>query len=164
MRQRIVMLELDHFRVDHDEAHFFRREPEQHAGDEGIDADAFASTSCTGNEQMRHLREVGDDRFAVNVFAERERNSALCFRFFPIGRFKQLAQRHRDFARVCQLDTDRVFPGDGRENVNPLRSGGAREVALETHDFVHSHAFGRINFVTRNRRAFGNVAGRNGDS
>ena len=33
MRQRVVMLQLDHFRVDHDETQLFRREPEKHAGD-----------------------------------------------------------------------------------------------------------------------------------
>jgi len=112
VRKRIVMLKLDHFRIDHDKAQFFRRESEEHARDERIDADAFASTSRTGDEQMRHLREIGDDRFAVDVFAERERDFASRFRFIPIRGFQQLAQRHRDFARVGELDPDQIhLPG-----------------------------------------------------
>ena len=31
-----------------------------------------------GDEQMRHLREIGDDRLAVNILAERERELRLC--------------------------------------------------------------------------------------
>ena len=107
---------------------------------------------------MRHLRQIGDDCFAVNVFAERQRNSAPRFRFLPIGRFEQLAQCDGDFARVGELDANRVFPRDGRENVNPLCARGSRQIALETHDLVHPNTFGRVNFVARDCRAFGNVA------
>ena len=73
MRQRVVDLHLDHLRIDHDEAQFLRREPEDHARDQRIDADAFAAAGRSGDEQMRHLREIGDDRFAVNVLAQRQR-------------------------------------------------------------------------------------------
>ena len=73
MRQRVVDLHLDHFRIDHDETQLFRREPVEHARDERVDADAFAAAGRAGDEQMRHLREIGDDGFAVNIFAERER-------------------------------------------------------------------------------------------
>ena len=42
------------------------------------------ATSRTGDEQMRHLCEIGNDGLAVNVLAERERNSTARFCFFPI--------------------------------------------------------------------------------
>ena len=73
MRQRIVDLHLDHLGIDHDEAQLIRREPEEHARDERVDADALAAAGRARDEQMRHLREIGDDRFAVNILAERER-------------------------------------------------------------------------------------------
>ena len=85
MRKRVVMLKLDHFRIDHDEAQLFRRESKEHAGDERINANAFASASRASHQQMRHLREIRDDRLAVNIFAERKREFTARFRFFPIS-------------------------------------------------------------------------------
>ena len=115
-----------------------------------------------GDEQMRHLREIGDDGFAVNILAERDRH----FRGarVPIFRLQQLAQRDFHFARIGELDADGVFAGDRRQDVDPLRARGAGEVALEADDFVHAHAFRRINFVAGDRRTFGDVAGRDLDS
>ena len=80
MRQRIVDLHLDHLRIDHDEAQFLRREAVEHARDERIDADALAAAGRAGDEQVRHLREIGDDRLAVNIFAQREREFRFRFR------------------------------------------------------------------------------------
>ena len=72
---------------------------------------------------------------------------------------QHFAQFHGHFPTVRQLDADRVLAGDRRENVDSLGAGRARQIALEADDLVHSHAFGRINFVARDRRAFGDVAG-----
>ena len=88
MRQVRIGLELDHFGVDHDELQFLRCEPEEHAGDQAVDADAFATAGRSGDEQVRHLRQIGDDRFAVHIFSERERNSGASFGFLPIGRLE----------------------------------------------------------------------------
>ena len=73
---------------------------------------------------------------------------------------QQLAQRHLHLAGVRQLDADRVLAGNGRENVDPFGAGRAGEVALQTNDLVHPHAFGRIDFVAGDRRALGDVARR----
>ena len=59
------------------------REPVEHARDERVDADALAAAGGAGDEQMRHLREIGDDRLAVNVLAERERDLRACSRSNP---------------------------------------------------------------------------------
>ena len=97
MRQRVVDLHLDHLRIDHDETQILRREAVEHAGDERVDADALAGAGGAGDEQVRHLREVGDDRFAVNILAQRERNLArLCA--LPNRRLQQLAQGDFYFA------------------------------------------------------------------
>ena len=131
---------------------------------ERVDADAFAAAGCAGDEQMRHLREIGDDRLPVNILAEGERDFRSRLRFFPICRLQQLAQRHFHFATVCQLDPDRVLAGNRRENVDPLRARGARQVALEADDLVHPHAFRGINFVAGDGRTFRDIAGRDRDS
>ena len=79
---------------------------------------------------------------------------------FPIRRLQQLAQRHFHFAAVGQLDADRVLAGNRRENVDAFGAGRAGEVALQTNDLVHAHAFGGINFVAGDGRSLGDVAGR----
>ena len=76
---------------------------------------------------------------------------------------EQLAQRHLHLARVRQLDPDRVLARNRRENIDPLRARRARQVAFERHDLVHPHAFGRINFVARDRRTFGDITRRDRD-
>src|SRR4029077_12491338 len=59
---------------------------------------------------------------------------------------------------------DSVFAWNRRENVDSLRTRRAREIALEADDFVHAHAFCRINFVARDRRTFRDIAWRDRDS
>ena len=164
MRQGVIHLHLDHFRIDHDEAELFRREPEDHAGDERVDANALAAAGRPRDEQVRHLRQIGDDRLAVNVLTQRERQFGFRTRFLPILRLEQLTQCHLHLARVRQLDADRVLAGNRREDVDSFRPRCPGEVALERHDLVHSHAFGRVNFVARDRRTFRDVAGRNCDT
>ena len=83
--------------------------------------------------------------------------------FVPVLRLEQLAQRHLDFAAVGDLDADGVLAGNGREDVDALGAGRAREVALERDDLVHAHALGGIDLVARDRRAFGDVARRDAD-
>ena len=77
MRQRVVDLHLDDLRIDHDEAQILRREPVEDAGDDRVDADAFARAGGAGDEPVRHRGEIGDDRLAVDVLAERDRDFRL---------------------------------------------------------------------------------------
>src|SRR5436190_2661026 len=69
MWQGIVELHLHYFGIDYDKAQFFRCEPEENTGDQRIDTNTLPTASGTGDQQMRHLREVGNDRFAVNILA-----------------------------------------------------------------------------------------------
>ena len=80
VRQGVVLLQLDDFRIDHHEPELVRREAVQERGDDGIDADRLARARAAGDEQVRHLRQVGDDGMAVNVLAQRQRDPALAFR------------------------------------------------------------------------------------
>ena len=79
-------------------------------------------------------------------------------------RLQQLAQRHFHFAAVRQLDADRVLARNRRENVDALGAGRAGQVALQTNDLVHAHAFRWINFVAGDGRTFRDVAGRHRNS
>src|SRR5262245_13486430 len=149
MRQRLVSLHLHHFWINDNEAHFFGRETKEHAGNQSVDTDALPTTRGPGDKQVRHLRQIGDDSLAVNIFAERERNSCVLLRRLPIVRLEELAQFHRHLSGVSKFNPNGVFAGNRRENVDSLSARSSCKVALETHDLVHAHAFSRVNFVPR---------------
>ena len=60
--------------------HLFRREAKEHAGNQRVNTDALPAAGSPRDEQMRHLRQVGDDCLAVNVLAEGERNFCVLLR------------------------------------------------------------------------------------
>ena len=107
MRDVFVHPELDALRVDHDEPHFFRRRAEQNARQHRVDRDRFAGAGRSRNQQVRHRREVGHVRLAVNRLAERERQ--LRARALIHLRLQQLAQgdllARRDWESECRRST-----------------------------------------------------------
>ncbi len=73
VRDVLVHAEFEPLRVDHDEAHFVGRGAEEDAADHRVDADRLAGAGRAGDEQVRHGRQVADERLAVNRLAERHR-------------------------------------------------------------------------------------------
>ena len=64
MRQTVVAGQLDALGVDQEKSHVFGSDLEQQARDERVDADALALPRRAGDQQVRHAREIGDDRLA----------------------------------------------------------------------------------------------------
>ena len=89
MRQHVVLLQLDDLGVNHHEAQLIRCEAIEQRRDDGIDADGFARASAAGDQTVGHLREIGDDRMAVNILAERDGNPRLGVA--PFVRLEQVA-------------------------------------------------------------------------
>ena len=118
MRQRIVLLKLDDFRVNHHEAQLVGRKTVEQRRDDGVDADGFAGAGAAGDEQVRHFRKIGYDGMTVNVLAERDRNFRL--RIAPFVRLEQIA--HDDFGldRVRNFHADGTFSWHGCEDVDSL--------------------------------------------
>ena len=79
-----------------------------------------------GDEQVRHLGQVGDDRLAVDVLAECERNLGLGI--FPLGRVDDVAEEHLGLDAVRHLDADGAAAGDGGEDVDVLGLDGGGDV------------------------------------
>ena len=93
MGQRVVLLQLDDLRVNHHEAKLVGRKAVEQRRDDGIDADGFAGAGAAGDEAVRHFREVGDNRMAIDILAERDGNARLGIA--PFVRLEQIA--HDDF-------------------------------------------------------------------
>ena len=91
VRDVLVHPELEPLRVDHDQPHVVRRRAVEDAGEHRVEADRLAGAGRAGDQQVRHRREVGDERLAVDRLAERERQ--LRGRALVGLRLEQLAQR-----------------------------------------------------------------------
>ena len=103
------------------------REAEEEAHQDAIDADRFAGAGGAADEQVRHGGEIGDERLAVDVLAERDGNFRVGVA--PVAAFEQFAQEDGDLVRVGDLDADGVLAGDGREDVDALGAQDAGEIA-----------------------------------
>ena len=133
MRQRVVLLQLDHLRIDHHEPELVGRKAIEQRRDDRIDANGFAGAGAAGDQQVRHFREVGDDRMAVNIFAQRERD--LRFGVAPFLGFQQVAHDDLGFDGVRHFDADGAFSGHWRENVDALGFERGGDVVVQRRRF-----------------------------
>ena len=85
MGNPVIGREFDALRVDHDEADFGGRRAHEDRHDHGVDGHRFAGAGRAADEQVGHLREVGDDRRALDVFADGHKQRAA------IGVLKNIA-------------------------------------------------------------------------
>ena len=70
VRDALVVRQLHPLRVDQDHSHVVRGGPQQNRRDQAIHACGLARSGTASDKQMRHLREVGDDRGALDVLAQ----------------------------------------------------------------------------------------------
>ena len=151
-----VVLHLDDLRIDHDEAQFLGGKLVEHARDDRVDAHALSTARGAGDEQVRHLREVGNDGAAVDVFAEGEGNLRLAVD--PFVALEEFAEDDFDFFAVGDLDAHGVLAGNGCEDVDFLRARGAGDVFFEADDAIDAHAACGIDLETGDGRSAGDVA------
>ena len=110
VRDVLVHPELEALGIDHDHPHIVGRRAVEDARQHRVDADRLAGAGRAGDEQVRHRREVGDVRLAVNRLAERERQLR---RRAAVGLgLEQLAQRDLLAVAVRNLDADGRLAGN----------------------------------------------------
>ena len=97
VRDVLVHPELEPLRVDHDQPHIVGRRAVEDAREHRVDADRLAGAGRAGDQQVRHRREVGDVRLAVDRLAERQRQ----LRRSSAGRRPTRAARAARSARGC---------------------------------------------------------------
>ncbi len=161
MRQCIVLLQLDHLRVNHHEPELVGRKLVEQRGDDGIDADRFAGAGAAGDKQVRHFREVGDDGMAIDILAQRERDAGLGVD--PFVRFQEVAHDDLGLDGVGDFHADGAFAGHGREDVNAFGLERGGDVVAQRGNFFQLHAGRGMQLVARDGRAFGDVTERNLD-
>ena len=91
MRNALIHRQFQHLRVDHQHPHVFGRSLVQQRKHHRVDRHRLARTGGAGDQQMRHARQIGHDRFAGNVFAQRQGQRAGGFVvFLRAQQFRQI--------------------------------------------------------------------------
>ena len=127
-----VVRQLDPLRVDQHHTHFGRRCPHEDRRDHGVDEARLAGPGGTGDQEVRHLGEIGDDESSFHVFAESDGH-----RVSAAGRRlgTEHVTEHDSFAiHIGDLDTDRTATGNRRKDPYVVTRHRVAEVAAERGD------------------------------
>ena len=95
---------------------------------------------------MGHLRQIGNERTAGDIFAECDRNLRL--RAGPVFTLQQFAHADGRWVLIGHFHADRGFAGNGREDPHRLRAHPEGDVFIEAGDFFNAHTRGWDHFVT----------------
>ena len=71
MGDAFINRQLQHFRIDQDKPDLVGISLVEQGQDGCIDANGFARTGCSCNQQMRHSGKIGDDGIARDILAQR---------------------------------------------------------------------------------------------
>ena len=147
MRQTVIARKLDALGVDHDQANVLGKGAHEQGRDDGIDHHRLTRTGRTGDQQVRHLGEVGDNRRALGVAADGElERTAL-----HIG--QHVAQIDVLALAVGNLDAHKRGAGDRGKDTYRLGSERKRDIVLEARDFAHTLALTGLQLKGRHRGA-----------
>ena len=117
---------------------------------------------------MRHLGEVLDDRLVRDaIHAEHDRQLHDGLR--PSLGLDDFTEEDVLPVAVRNLDADRALTRHGREDTHGFGFQVHRDVIRKVSDLLHAHTWGRLDLVTRDRRALLNtdvdaVSGVDGDA
>ena len=145
----LVVVELDLLGVDEDEAHLVGRGLHQDRGEDRVDAAALARAGGAGDQHVRHLRDVGPDRVAVDPLAEPGDQRRGLLR--PAG--VDVAEADDAAARVRDLDADRLFARDRGQDADVGRGQRVGEVVAELGHFLDLGAGREAQLVAGDVRA-----------
>ncbi len=150
MRNAVIDRQFEHFRVDHDQPAFFRREPVDQRQDEGVDGDRFTGAGGTGDQKVGHLGEVDHHRLAADGLTERDGELGLVA--IEVLAADQFAQIDGLAPLVRQFDADGVAAGnDGDAGGDRAHRTG--DVVGQADDARRLDAGCRFQFVEGDDRA-----------
>ena len=151
MRQAVIARKLDALGVDHNQANVLGKGAHEQGRDDGVDHDRLTGARGTGDQQVGHLGEVGDDRRPLGIAADGElERTAL-----HIG--QHVAQVDVLTLAVGNLDTHQRGAGNRRKDTHRLGSERKRDIVLEARDLTHALALTGLQLKGRDRWA-GNPA------
>ena len=153
VRQRVVHRELDHLRVDHQEAQRLGRVAVDQRVMMRVHADRLARAGGARDQQVRHLGQVADDRPPLEVAAERDGERAR--RALVVLALDHLAEVDDLRGGVRHFDAHRAPPRNRRDDADRRGAHGEREVVGEVGELADLHAGRRLDLVLRDHGARG---------
>ena len=156
VRDALVGVQLDPLGVDQDHPHLVGRGPHQDRGDHRVDEGRLARAGRTGDQQVRHLREVGDHEAALDVLAEPDDHRVVVGA--GGGGAQHVAEGDDLLVDVGDLDADRRLAGDRAEDPHVGGGDGVGDVLGERGDLLDLDRRAELDLVAGDRRAAG-VAG-----
>ena len=134
MRQAVIARKLDALGVDHDQTNVLGKGAHEQGRDDGVDHDRLTGTGGTGDKQVGHLGEVGDNRRALGIATDGKlERTAL-----HIG--KHVAQVDVLTLTIGNLDTNERGARYRREDAHRLGGKRKRDIVLEARDLAHALA------------------------
>ena len=137
--------EVDAFQVADQQPDVVRRLTQQEAGDYRADQDALTRTRLSGNQQVRHCRQVEDDRRAGDITADRE--VQLRSNVPELRRLRDIAQRHEAHSDIGHLDPDDALTWDRGLDTQSPRSKRESNVVVQRLNAGELHARRWLEFV-----------------
>ena len=110
----------------------------------------LARAGGAGDQQVRHLGQVGHDRIAGDVLAQRQRERRM-HRVVGLGA-EDLRQAHHLAVRVGNLEAHAGLAGDGLHHADRHHRQRARQVLHQVDDLAALDAHRRLDLVARDDR------------
>ena len=151
----VVDGEFDPLRINQQQPDILGCRLEQNGRDEGVDGDRLARTGGAGDEQMGHAGEVGDDRPADDIEAERQTEHGGGLLVRRTG--ENIPQKDCLANRVGDLDADGRLAGNGTDDAHPVHLQDHGQVIGQGDDLVDLHPRRRREFVGRHHRPRGDA-------
>ena len=156
MRDALVDRQLEHLRVDQDQAHVARLGLVQQRQDHRVDAHALARAGGAGHQAVRHLGQVGHHRQADDVLAQAHRQVRGGI---VVGlRTEDLCETDHLPLGVGQLQRHRRLAGDRFDDPDADQAERARQILGQVEHLGSFDAGRRLDLVAGDHRP-----GRGGD-
>ncbi|MGC0399868.1 hypothetical protein RKD27_002512 [Streptomyces sp. SAI-126] len=150
VRDALVGRQLHPLGVDEDHAHVLGRRAHHDGSDQAVNARRLTGTGGSGDEHVRHLRQVGHHIAALDVLAERHQHGVLVL---GGGREPQhVTEVDHLPVGVGDLDADRGLAGDRADDPHVRAGDGVRDVLGERGDPLDLHGGSELDLVARDRR------------
>ena len=151
VRDSVVNIQLDLLRVDEYQLDLVRTRLVEHRYYHAVDTDRLTRTGRTGDQYMRHLRDIEVDRIAGDVHAET--GYYLALRVFEAVVLEQLADVYGRRSLVRNLDADRLLARDRGFDSNAARREVQRDVVDQIDDGAHLCADLGLQLIARDCRS-----------
>ena len=150
MRNAFVDAHLEHLRIDEDEPHVARLGLVEQAQDHRVDAHRLAGAGGAGNQAVRHLLQVGDDRVADDVLAQA--NGELRARIGIDLRAQHFRKADGLPLGVRQFERHRRLAGNGLDDADAHQAQRSRQILGQVQHLRALHAHRRLDLVARDHR------------